>query len=197
MTTIVHVEGGGDRHETRARCRQGFSEFFRKAGLSQRSVRVVADGPRSQAYKRFKADVERSSDFFVLLVDSEAPVKTSNTWDHLRIQDGWVRPAGSADDDAYLMVQCMEAWLVADPQALADYFGAGFRSRAIPRRNNVEGMAVKDLLSELRAASRGSSKGSYDKGKHSFALLAKVDPKLVAGASPHAKRLIDALHQHT
>jgi hypothetical protein len=41
------------------------------------------------------------------------------------------------------------------------------------------------------------TKGRYDKGSHSFELLALVDPKKVAGASPHAKRLFDTLRKKT
>ena len=127
MKVIVHVEGGGTRRESRARCREGFSEFFRDAGLDRRDLRVIPGGARAEAYKNFRHEVDRgkSADFVVLLVDSEAPMQSAGAWDHLRAKDGWRRPDHSSDDNVHLMVQCMEAWLVADRETLASYFGQG------------------------------------------------------------------------
>ena len=117
-------------------------------------VRVIASGPRTEAYKDFARDVNRGdgADFVVLLVDSESPVEATSAWEHLRNRDGWARPRGCDDDSAHLMVQCMEAWLVADREALASYFGQGFNKRMIPHRPNVEGRARSRL-------NRGAAEG--------------------------------------
>ncbi len=45
----------------------------------------------------------------------------------------------------------------------------------------------------MSRAPRPSSKGEYHKGRHSFEILAAVDPGRVVAALPHAKRLIDTL----
>jgi hypothetical protein len=39
------------------------------------------------------------------------------------------------------MVQCMEAWFLADEGALAGFFGDGFNRGALPRRPDVENVS--------------------------------------------------------
>jgi hypothetical protein len=46
----------------------------------------------------------------------------------------------------------------------------------------------------LEQATRDTkTKGAYDKGKHSFKLLATLDPKLVRNAGPWAERFFATL----
>ena len=54
-----------------------------------------------------------------LLVDSETAVTTGQSaWRHLGARDGWDRPPQAGDDQAFLMVQVMETWFLADRNAL-------------------------------------------------------------------------------
>ena len=120
MSIKVYVEGGGDSNQLRRQCRNGFREFFEKAGLKGRMPRVVACGSRQRAYDRFCAAIDEAEadSFIVLLVDSEAAVAASDSpWEHLRKRDNWTQPSAAADDSTQLMVQCMEAWFVADRQS--------------------------------------------------------------------------------
>lgn len=92
------------------------------------------------------------------------------------------------------MVQCMEAWFVADSAAVQRYFGEGFSKSPLPKRPNVEEIPKEDLFKALAAATaHGRTKDPYNKGKHSFALLAVVDPGRVSKASRHAARLVEVL----
>ena len=197
MTTRLYVEGGGDRKPLRTECRQAFREFLRKAGLAGRLPRIFASGGRQQAYDdiRHALRASRDGDFVVLLVDSEGPIATdAERWRHLKDRDGWDKPAGTTDDQVHLMVQCMEAWFLADRAALTGYFGDGFNENSLPRRAAVEEVSKQDLERGLNAATRNSrTKGAYHKGRDSFALLADLDPDKVADASPHAKRFLEAL----
>ena len=131
----------------------------------------------------------------MLLVDSEAPVAAgTEPWRHLKDRDGWDRPAGADDGHVHLMVQCMEAWFLADRATLAAYFGDGFSENSLPRRTDVEEISKQDLESGLNAATRNSRpKGAYRKGRDSFSILADLDPDKVANASPHAKRFLETL----
>ncbi|MEX1094982.1 MAG: hypothetical protein WED34_02975 [Planctomycetales bacterium] len=45
----------------------------------------------------------------------------------------------------------------------------------------------------MKAASKQTRKGCYDKGRHSFEILNGLDPAKVAAASRHARRLMDVL----
>ena len=197
MSTRLYVEGGGDRNPSKTRCRQAFRAFLLKAGLVGRMPRIFASGSRQQAYDDFRhaLGASRNDDFPVLLVDSEGPVaKDAGPWRHLKDYDGWNKPDGADDDHIHLMVQCMEAWFLADRAALAGYFGDGFNENALPRRSDVEEVSKQDIERGLNAATRNSRpKGVYRKGRDSFAILAELDPGKVANASPHARRFLEAL----
>lgn len=200
MKVRVYVEGGGNSRELRARCRRGFSSFFRKANLTGRLPRIIACGGRQAAFEDFRAALNSSKEqeFIVLLVDSEEPVADgSGPWLHLRTRDGWEQPDRATDENAHLMVQCMEAWFLADKDRLAAYFGQGFNRNALPGRLEIEDVAKRDVLEGLKRATRQCKKGEYGKGRHSFDILEQSEPDNVMAASPHASRLIETLRQKT
>jgi Domain of unknown function (DUF4276) len=193
----IYVEGGGNNNNLRTQCRRGFSEFLRKAGMVGHMPRVVACGSRTDAYRDFCTAIQSigQDDFIVLLVDSEAAVN-SPVWDHLQHRDGWPRPAGASDQQAHLMVQCMEAWFLADCETLQEYYGAGFRDAALPGNPDIERVDKTDLQNGLKNATRRTQKGEYNKGRHSFDLLARINPDVVISASPHARLFIIALRDN-
>lgn len=195
MNAKIYVEGGGERRELRARCRKGFSCFFRKTALAGKMPRVIACGGRHQTFDRFRTAINHAEAdvFIVLLVDSEEPV-TASAWRHLRERDSWRKPPNATDNHVHLMVQCMESWFLADMDALASYFGNGFNRNALPGQANVEKVSKTALMESLTRATRASApKGRYRKGKHSFEILSSLDPQKVAQASPYAKRLLGTL----
>ena len=194
----VYVEGGGNSRELRARCRRGFSSFFEKANLVGRMPRVIACGGRQAAFEDFRTALHSSKEqeFIVLLVDSEDPVADgSGPWLHLRTRDGWQMPDEATDENAHLMVQCMEAWFLADKNGLAAYFGHGFNRNALPGRPEIEDVAKDDVLVGLKNATRQCKKGGYGKGRHSFDILGQINPANVIAASPHARRLVQTMRQ--
>ena len=191
VKTKVYVEGGGHKALNRE-CRRGFGVFLAKVGVAHGSVEVEACGPRGDAFATFSADIRRGLPA-ILLVDAEGPVTAQSTWQHLQANDGWSRPARATDDQCHLMVQVMESWFLADVNALASFYGQGFRRQALPGNPNVEQISKQDVFNRLAQATRNSGKGSYDKGAHSFAILALLEPAKVRAASLHAERFIRAL----
>jgi len=100
----------------------------------------------------------------------------------------------ATDDNAHLRVQCMEAWFIADRGWLAEFYGQGFSLGALPARTDVESIPKADLFAALRQATRSTrTQGEYGKGRHSFDILAGLDPEKVKAASPSAARLITPL----
>ena len=193
MTMTVYVEGGGDGRSLRARFREGWRRFLQSAGAGR--VKIVRGGGREQTFRRFAAAVTAAGPraAVLLLVDSEGPVAEGRTvWEHLGARDGWTRPDGAGDDQAYLMVQVMETWFLADRHALQKYFGAGFRENAIrdwPALENVPKETVFEALDRATA----SCGRRYAKGRVSFELLARIDPAHVEDACPHAKAFLNRL----
>lgn len=124
----------------------------------------------------------------VLLVDSEAPVTSATAVQHLQSSDGWKFPALN-HHKVFLMVQAMEAWFLADREALANFYDGGFLANSIPGSpTNIEAVLKNDLEPALKHASRPTdTKGEYHKVKHGYALLALINPTNVGKGSPHAK----------
>ena len=91
------------------------------------------------------------------------------------------------------MAQTMEAWLVADRDALGEYYGGGFLDSAIPDNTNVEEIDKATLESALDAATRGTQKGKYRKIQHAADLLARMNPGVVRARAQHCDRLFRTL----
>jgi Domain of unknown function (DUF4276) len=185
----VYVEGGGPTRggDLAGECRRGFGTLFEKA--TGRRVGITACGGRNQAYDAFATAVrQRKYDLAILLVDSEDLVTEREAWAHLARRDGWA----PLEAPAHLMVVCMEAWLLADRQALRDHFGSTFDPARIPKWPKLWEVDKETLYRALRDATKDRKKGGpYDKGRDSFTILARVDPQKLA--CPRAKALFDAL----
>lgn len=192
MSVKLYVEGGGDSKALRTACRRGFRTFLEKAGLAGRMPSIAACGKRDDAYKDFRT-AHTNGQGAMLLVDAEGPVAESGPWQHLKARDNWDRPSGAKDEACHLMVQAMESWFLADPDALKSYYGQGFRPKSLHGNPDIEDVPKQDIFQRLERATRDTKKGGYDKGAISFELLAEIDPAKVTAASPYADRLIRAL----
>lgn len=194
MTAKIYAEGGGPGQFQDVVVRGAWKSFFVAAGLAGRLPRVVRCRGRQQAYDMFVDAMasRRPEELPFLLVDSEAAVASGrSSWAHLQSRDGWSRPAGATDDHAFLMVQVMETWIVADRQALREFFGQGLRENNLPARPDLEVVLKRDVFKALEAATAGCSR-QWNKG-HSFGLLARLQPSVVEQRCPSAKRLLDRL----
>lgn len=161
--------------------------------------KIMPCGPRNAAYDDFCTALKQTAtnDFIILLVDSEAEVTPDDSaWEHLRKRDEWTKPRRAKNENAHLMVQCMEAWFIADRDSLREYFGQYFKPNALPARNDIENISKSDLEKALEKATTATRKGAYHKGKHSFDILAKLNPDKVKSCSQHAERLVKTLRDN-
>ncbi len=192
----MYVEGGGEGSQTKASVREGFQRFLQDIVRAARSQKVrwqiVACGPRQAAFENFLLALEMHPEAFnVLLVDSEGPVNRGPK-EHLMSRDRWNLPDISAEH-YHLMVQIMEAWLVADRDGLSRFYGQRFNANAIPRNPNVEQIGKQDLESALREATRHTAKGEYHKIHHGPKILSQLDVARVRRAATHCHRLFMTL----
>ena len=199
MTDIaIYMEGGGVGKENRAALRQGMDSFLQplKEAARNKALRwkLVCCGPRKEAFQGFRSAVINGNDVVnVLLVDAEAPVSQSAR-DHLRSGDKW--DLSFANEDAvHLMVQSMEAWIVADPETLASYYGQGFRGQGLPRAANLEKVSKVNLIRRLSQATERTQKGPYHKIRHASDLLARIDANKAMKRCGHCDELFTALGQ--
>jgi len=196
VSLTIYVEGGGNTRATLSECRQGFSEFFAKVLKDKPRPKIVACGARNDAFTDFRIALGVGrADSLILLVDSEAPIEpTASAWRHVKSHDKWTKPKGATEDNVHLMVQSMEAWFLADRDALARFYGQGFNANALPRQPDVEQVPKAKVLAALKEATRKTkTKGPYGKSDHGFELLRHIDPDKVCEGSKRAKRLIAVL----
>lgn len=200
----IYVEGGGGKEQD-IRCRAGFRKLIDKGGFAGRSPSIKAYGSREDAYDSFKTAVaSNNNDYVILLVDSEEPVENPNeapnsggAWKHLKICDGWECPAGVANDQAQLMVTCMETWIMADHQAIRDFFGQHLQTNALLPPQNLEGRTKHEVQDSLHHTTRNCGRDrAYAKGKKSFQLLEKLNPDALKRHLPHFRRFIATLNHH-
>ncbi|HPH70628.1 MAG TPA: DUF4276 family protein, partial [Kofleriaceae bacterium] len=129
----------------------------------------------------------------LLLVDAEAAVAPTDTvWQHLKRRDNWDQPPDAQANTEFLMIQMMEHWFLADPDALEKYFGQGFRRQAIRRWPNIEAVSKDDAMNALKQATQACRK-QYAKGNSSFEILALLNPLAVKTACPAAAALLGRL----
>lgn len=207
MTEIaVYIEGGGNTAEQKAELRQGFDALFAdeksKARAKRRSLKFICCGGRQQAYEAFVNSLAVNPKIMnALLVDSETPVASvpadkqqdaKARVTHLQQKDG---TAGRGQGDGWeldsvppervhLMVQCMEAWIVADPDAMESFYKQSFKKDSLPKRADLEQEPKADLYEKLKNATKDTQKGEYGKIKHASKLLLVIDPQKVAKRCP-------------
>ena len=194
----IYMEGGGDSGSNKAAIRQGMDALLQplKAAARAKALhwRLVPCGGRDKAFRGFRNAVNRGDDAIILLlVDSEEPV-TKAPCSHLQARDGW--DIGFADEDAiHLMVQVMETWIVADPDALNRYYGQNFDRNVLPRGANLEEVTKGEVARVLDQATEHTTKGRYHKIRHASELLKRIDVEKVKVRCRHCKRLFDKLEQ--
>ncbi len=197
----IFVEGGsgkGNDRESNIRCREGFSKLLKKAGFEGRMPQFSPGGGRDQIFNDFRKALvsDQEGCEYVLLVDSEDPLSSSTTpaWNHLNQRDHWERPLGVSDDQAQLMVTCMETWILADQGALAHIFGSSLRAGTLLPTANLESRTRHETQESLEAATRDCGKRkAYKKGKRSFQILGELDPEVLKRSLPHFRAFIEFL----
>lgn len=208
----VYIEGGGANNKSlNIELREGFRNFIGKTGISPEKIQFIAGFGREHTFTFFRRALDIPNTANLLLIDSESAIRDSHTcdkngqgglpWEHLKLRAGdkhWQKPAQADNSHCHFMVECMENWFLADTSALELYFGRSFQKKHLPGQAAIESVSKSAVLSALKKASRNCTKqGEYDKGKHSFKILARIDATRVVASSPWARRFVQTLKEHT
>jgi hypothetical protein len=194
----IYIEGGGEGELLDTYFRQGWRQFFEAAGLSGKMPRIVRGRGRERTFGLFVTAVKnrKTNELPLMLLDSENPLQHGHSvWQHLKARDKWDRPDGASDDQAFLMVQVMETWFLADRGMLVSYFGSRFRQGHLRNWPSLEDISKADVFEVLEKSTAACVQKPYKKGKVSFEMLARLDPIMVENACPHAKDLLDHLRK--
>jgi hypothetical protein len=189
----IYVEGGprGADADGVRNFRNAFKEHFQQLNQGLKTLEVVALGSTEQTIKGYAQGVgQYSSDCAVaLLVDADEPVTASTAARHLEAKLNSLKVPSNARTNIFLMVQCMESWLVTDAVALAECFGRKLRAAVLPQSPDIEAVSKRDVLAALDAAIKPTPTKRYHKVEHGAKILAKLKPSLVGERSRHAKSL--------
>ena len=167
--------------------RQGFltflGEIYNQARMRKCRINLIAAGGTPIEDYRIAVKTHRDA-WNILILDSEGP-DDGNLFAHLCLSRGVdMSCAGSV----FFMVQLMEAWFLADTEALERYYGRGVTA-ALRGNPVVEEIPKADVLDRLKRATRSTTKGEYHKTKHAPALLQSSNPKTVRARCPNGERL--------
>lgn len=197
----IYIEGGGDHESTRTPFRQGMSEFLKPVveHVRKRSIRwrVVVCGNRRQAYGDFvDALINEPHVYNILLVDSEEPVTVDRSpWEHVKHREGdkWDKPSHTDDSRLQMMVVCMEAWFLADPDGLRKHFGGNFNVKALPPANQAESRTKAAINDALARGTKPTKAGEYQKIRDGAKLLERIDSAEVRKHCKWCDRLFTSL----
>jgi hypothetical protein len=200
MKAKIYIEGD-------KRLKSGFRKFFDKyfnkhfQCSSNKTVEKLILTDR-QPIKDFLLGIRndrRKLHFHVLLMDSDVlgegdPVKNVRNVS----KDEWKKAKSIVinDDQLYFMVQNMEAWFMADTNALVGYYGSKLEVDKLPKHTIVEDIPAEDIETKFKAITRGlSNRMNYynNKPKHGSEILSRLDPEKVIKAAPHCERLFNTL----
>ena len=176
--------------EGKATLRSGFEVFFADLKTAARgacsTIQLVAARNGLSDYR--KASRTHPDAWNILLKDSEQamPADPRQLGKSHGIDPAFV-------DRVFWMVELMEAWFLADPQMLAEYYGQGFVRTTIGQPADVERVPKAEVLNRLKHATRNTSKGEYHKVKHAPYLLEKLDGSQVRDRAQQCRQLFEAV----
>lgn len=181
--TEIHVYFEGDRT-----LREGFREFLKElyeaASASSAKTRLIP--ARATPVDRFKVALQQNPNALnILLLDSEGPVGGE------RYKERLAEIPQSAHNCVFWMVQLMESWFLADPDALAGFYGKGFGRGLFKDWQDVEAVRKEDVEKILHDATGKTQKGKYHKTAHAPHILASINPNLVKQKSRHCRELFE------
>ena len=100
---------------------------------------------------------------------------------------------GVDDRQCFLMMECMETWVIADKDTIAKYYGANFLMNALPKNANLESVPKLTVADALKRATKPTQKGEYKKVAHGFAIIERANVDVVRAALPECERLFREL----
>ena len=197
MKVQLYVEGGpkGAHADGLRSFRNRFKKHLIRLDSRLHTLEVSPCGSTDETIRDYAHALRenRPDCIVVLLVDSDAPVVAANPAKYLQAKLDFAKVPANARENVFLMVQCMEAWLVTDADALGKCFGKKLKRSALPRNLNIEEVPKKDVLDKLASAVKPTPSGAYHKIQHGAKILAELNPDLVGKRSGHARSLYSFL----
>ena len=192
----IYMEGGGEGSGNKALLRNGLNGFLGalKQAAQKKGIgwKLTVCGPRTKAFREFNIAVTSADGVMAfLLVDSEGPVATKSALAHLLATAGFQTSSNTTEGMVHLMIQTMEAWIVADVETVEKFYQKGFAASALPKADDLEKVAKTQISTGLDKATGGTTKGTYQKIAHASQLLTRINPAIVHQRCPSSRRFFD------
>jgi hypothetical protein len=192
----VYVEGGGDSNSGKSDVRRGFHQFLSQiialARVKNIGWNITACGNTTATKNAFTTALKlHPTALNILIVDSDGPVISSPS-QHLFKKDE-IDAFNISDDQCHLMVQVMETWIVADVNAMMDFYGDKFNANPIPKRPDIEQVGREEIYRILKEATKNTQKGEYHKINHGPIILGRANAATVREKAPHCEQLFTTL----
>jgi hypothetical protein len=195
----LYVEGGpkGTHADGLRRFKNSFKQHLVQLDPRLSNLDVSPCGSTDETIRDYARAVQdkKTDSVVALLVDSDATVTAKTTAAHLRAKLAFVKLAEKDREHIFLMVQCMEAWLVTDKDALEKCFGAKVHSLKFPANPDIESVPKNDILSALDKAASHTPTKHYGKIRDAAEILTVLRPERVAKRSRHAAMLHEFLRK--
>jgi hypothetical protein len=189
----IYVEGGpkGTHADGMRRFKSSFKQHLARLGQHLNSLDVSPCGSTEETIRDYARAVgEHKQDcLLALLVDADAIVTTDTPAKHLEVKLNFAKVPKNARANIFLMVQCMESWLVTDAAALEKCFGPIANKVKFPSNPDVEAVPKMDILAALDSAAKRTPTGHYHKIRDGVKILSELRPDQVGPRSRHARDL--------
>ena len=179
---VLFVEGS--RKTDNGDLRNGFGRLLRQANPRQMPLIVMCDDTDG-AIRKFQQETGNPKSAFrrvLLLVDLDGPEATRAAWLA-------AKKLVAHEDQVFFMVQKMEAWFLAQPGILHEFYQPRL-AHALPAAAPTH---VPHPDRALEYCTTGTRKGRYHKTGHGARLLALLQLPELQKAFPDVSRLLTAL----
>lgn len=179
---VLFVEGSANTNN--GDLRNGFGKLLAQANRPMPQI-IMADDTAG-AVRRFRLETEKVNSIFqrvLLLVDLDGPEETRAAW---LTQHGLL----PYHEQVFFMVQKMEAWFLAQPTVLHDYYAPKL-PHALPKPVPTQVLHPDQALA--RCTNGHAKKGTYHKTRDGARLLALLNLPSLQVAFTDVARLVAAL----
>ena len=196
MKVRLYVEGGAvSRKDDLIKSRRALTAWLKKLDLvNLPQVALTGPGPKALAEAEARTKQAKGQETVLALVDSEGTLENIEQPLSLFQAKHKTKFIYLTDEQILVMVQCMEAWICADKNAVREAYPKGQHSNRF-EQENPESKTPPQLCKYLEKVSKkpDQDKPLYKKGKPAFELFGKTDPNIVAHRCPSAERAIRIL----
>jgi len=179
---VIFVEGG--RNTDNGDLRNGFGRLVRQASL-RRMPRIIMCNDTNGAIRLFRLEAAKPNSAFqqiLLLVDLDGPADTREAW--LNEKD-----LTAYGEQVFFMVQKMEAWFLAQPAVVHDFYGPKLTHTLPP----TAAALVPHPDQVLERCTTDTRKGRYHKIRHGAQLLPLLKLADLQSTFPDVARLMTTL----